>query len=456
MAADGTGRWLIGWQTREALSCCDPGADFDTVLSFADEPDTDGDGLFDALETNVHGTDPLLADTDADGLDDGDEIGVHGTDPLLADTDGDGLSDGDEVNVHATDPLDADPDSDGLDDGTEVLTTFTDPFDPDTDGDGLDDGTEVNVTLTDPNLADSDGDSLSDGDEVNVHGTNPNATDTDADGFDDDVEISVGSLATDLASTPLTIAPLLVRASPDVTLDLASTYQGATPADEDVAIDTTLGVIALGDLGALPVTSDVVALAVDSNGDRLFSLASTTELSGGLVAWPRDVVRYDDASYTLEFDGLAAGVPTTASVDAVSLGTGVLLLSFDVTLDLGGVVAADEDLVSWDGAAFALALDASAAGIDPALDLDAAHDAGGGALRLSFDGGGEVGGVRFGDEDVLHFDGVAWGLAYDASLANAAWQSADLDAVSFVPEPGAALSLVLGALCITWLGRRRR
>ena len=54
--------------------------------------DSDGDGLPDAYEMLVSGTDPLLGDTDGDGLFD-DEESDAGTNPLVADTDGDGLSD---------------------------------------------------------------------------------------------------------------------------------------------------------------------------------------------------------------------------------------------------------------------------------------------------------------------------------------------------------------------------
>jgi hypothetical protein len=43
--------------------------------------DRDSDGLFDADETNVYGTNPDKADTDGDGLDDGQEV-FDGTDPL--------------------------------------------------------------------------------------------------------------------------------------------------------------------------------------------------------------------------------------------------------------------------------------------------------------------------------------------------------------------------------------
>ncbi len=58
------------------------------------EPDSDGDGLEDALERQI-GTDPLLKDTDRDGLSDYDEYCKYRTDPTKADTDGDGIPDGD-------------------------------------------------------------------------------------------------------------------------------------------------------------------------------------------------------------------------------------------------------------------------------------------------------------------------------------------------------------------------
>ncbi len=79
----------------------------------ANNPDTDGDGLQDGVETNTGifvsaadtGTSPLKADTDGDGLLDGVETNTGifagaantGSNPLVADTDGDGFSDSAEV-----------------------------------------------------------------------------------------------------------------------------------------------------------------------------------------------------------------------------------------------------------------------------------------------------------------------------------------------------------------------
>jgi hypothetical protein len=58
--------------------------------------DQDGDGLLMEREL-AEGTDPENPDTDGDGLFDGEEIAAFGTDPLNRDTDGDGFMDGVEV-----------------------------------------------------------------------------------------------------------------------------------------------------------------------------------------------------------------------------------------------------------------------------------------------------------------------------------------------------------------------
>lgn len=61
--------------------------------------DTDGDGLADVSEENVHGTDPNDPDTDDDGVSDGDEVAA-GTDPLtpdVLDSDDDGVNDDEDA-----------------------------------------------------------------------------------------------------------------------------------------------------------------------------------------------------------------------------------------------------------------------------------------------------------------------------------------------------------------------
>jgi hypothetical protein len=259
--------------------------------------------------------------------------------------------------------------------------------------------------------------------------------------------------STVVAGAPETaFAQEIVSASPDVTINLGA---NVIPADEDVAVDNQLGLVVLENLGSLPDASDVVALGLDVNGDRFISFETTTALSGGVVARPGDVVRYDGAVYSIEFDASAAGLPDGVRTDATSRSAGGMLLSFDTTVNLGGgLVAADEDLVAWDGSSFGLLLDGSAVGIATPLDIDAAQDVGGGQFLLSFDTSGQVGGFAFDDEDILRFDSLnfSWSLEIDHSATSSGWAAADLDAF-MVPEAESGLMLAVGMLWLVSLLR---
>ena len=134
--------------------------------------DSDGDGMPDIYEL-ANGLNPLVNDSaldlDHDGLKNIDEYNA-GTKANNPDTDGDGLMDGVETNTGifvdskntGTNPVKADTDDDGLMDGVETNTgifvdsknTGTNPLKADTDGDAFDDGSEVRAGF-DPNLATS-------------------------------------------------------------------------------------------------------------------------------------------------------------------------------------------------------------------------------------------------------------------------------------------------------------
>ena len=134
-------------------------------------PDTDHDGLSDALEARL-GTKPGVADTDHDGLKDGAEHFRFHTNPLKKDTDHDGLKDGVEVKKYKTNPRRKDTDHDKLKDGAEVKKYKTNPRRKDTDHDRLTDGQEVRKYHTNPRRKDTDHDGVPDGVEVRHH-TNP-------------------------------------------------------------------------------------------------------------------------------------------------------------------------------------------------------------------------------------------------------------------------------------------
>ena len=256
-----------------------------------------------------------------------------------------------------------------------------------------------------------------------------------------------------LLSAITATAQEVVSASPDITIDLGASI---VTADEDVAVDNQLGIVMLENLGPIPDASDVIALGFDVNGDRLIAFDTTTLLLGNVVARPGDVIRYNGASYSIEFDATAAGIPMGVMTDATSLAPGGLLLSFDTTVDLGaGLIAADEDLVRWNGSSFSLAFDGSTEGLDTSLDIDAAQDLGGGAFLMSFDTAGTISGVHFDDEDIVRFDGAVWSMEFDASAADSDWAAADMDAM-MVPEPSFGLVLLFGSAALAGFASRRR
>jgi hypothetical protein len=230
-----------------------------------------------------------------------------------------------------------------------------------------------------------------------------------------------------------------VNVSPDIT----AVFGGVTFVDHDVFTDDLIGPVMGVSVGSLPEAADIVGYHRFAGGDQLFSLQTRADLGAGVVAQPGDVVRYDGSTYSLEFDASAQGVPAGVGVDALSMVGGDLVLSFDVTLDLGGTIVEDEDLVRFDGFSFSLYFDGSAAGVEAGLDLDAVHLLGKARLLLSFDTTGSISGIDFDDEDLLEHNLSAgtWELSYDGSKHHAGWRAADLDAVQAVigPEVDAVL-----------------
>jgi len=139
--------------------------------------DTDGDGLSDSAETDLHGTDPLNEDSDGDGITDGDEV-TAGTDPNdenspVVDSDNDGHND--DVDAFPTDPTEwSDADGDDVGDNGDNCEAIANTDQADLDNDGI-----GNVCDDD-----RDGDGITNDDEV-ANGTNPDNADTDGDGVDD-------------------------------------------------------------------------------------------------------------------------------------------------------------------------------------------------------------------------------------------------------------------------------
>lgn len=252
---------------------------------------------------------------------------------------------------------------------------------------------------------------------------------------------------------PASFAQSTVSLSPDVTIALG--VADVVVEDQQVVIDDLAGGFTIESLVSIPASADVTGFA-RSGAAYAVSFAETTALPGGLIVQPGDVALADASStYSILFDGSQENIPDGVEVDAVSFAPGGLLLSFDRTVDVGGFVVADEDLVRWKNGVYSFVFDGSGAGLDRSVDIDAAQDLGFGGFLVSFDTTGSVSGIVFQDEDVLRYEDGVWSVEFDAPSVETDWIRADVDAFD-VPESGALPALASGVLGLVMVGRTRR
>jgi hypothetical protein len=173
--------------------------------------DTDGDGLSESEEEDVHGTNDLLVDTDEDGFSDFEEV-VEGSDPIKVDEyptreitvtgdfDGKGsLSIGDQTTFKkgSTVEIIATPEAGYLFDawsGDVKESTVTISI-------VMDSNKAVGPVFKE-DLRDSDDDGVSNFDEIIIYFTDPNNADSDNDGYSDGIELALGSDPKDKTVVP--------------------------------------------------------------------------------------------------------------------------------------------------------------------------------------------------------------------------------------------------------------
>ncbi len=199
------------------------------------------------------------------------------------------------------------------------------------------------------------------------------------------------------------------------------------------------------------VTGELDAFHFIDADSILFSLAASATLPGAGLVEDRDIIRFDATSlgtntagtFSLYFDGSDVGLGSSGEdIDALDvLSDGRIVISVVSGFSVGGLGAADEDLVAFTPTSLGATTSGSWAiyfdGSDVSLttsgeDIDAATIAPNGAIYLSTTGSFAVPGISGADEDVLvctptslgsvtactysstlAFDGSVWGLGND-------------------------------------------
>jgi hypothetical protein len=208
-------------------------------------------------------------------------------------------------------------------------------------------------------------------------------------------------------------------------------------------------------------TTDVQFSSLHRRPDGVWLLSNSTPFTLGLTpVTPRDIVAYDGITFSVYFDGVAAGIPEYARIDASFMDAGgSLVLSFDVPVNLGGVEYSPADLVRVSSGVFTLFWDAEASGVPSYANVVGADRDSAGALVLSFDVPTNLAGTEFLPGQLVRWNG---GTSFSSYFADGAWPSyAQLRDFAFVPAAGAvpdgsgatmplAMSAANGNLTLTW------
>ncbi len=236
-------------------------------------------------------------------------------------------------------------------------------------------------------------------------------------------------------------APLAVAQSPPIFLlqysaDMGANIVGASrfAARRDYVVDTLVGNRSPVSIAGLPDRVDLKDFHIDPNGDVLFCLDIGATL-GGIYFRPADVIRRSAGTFSKFFDAAAAGVPAGVHCDGVARSgiAGSLLLSFDRTFAVGGLTVRPADVIAFAGGFGAKLIDSSALGLAARLNVDAVDSIGTATdLLISFDTGGQVGGVTFADEDILQLrlSDSTWSKRFTVIGFSDRWGAANLDGLA--------------------------
>ncbi|MBA3374725.1 MAG: hypothetical protein H0U00_02735 [Actinobacteria bacterium] len=202
-----------------------------------------------------------------------------------------------------------------------------------------------------------------------------------------------------------------------------------------------------GDLSSFDQLTVIVNPAGGTSGSPLYFSLGSKATVGGIAAANEDVLFFDGTDFSRHFDGSDVGVGSFridafARLDATSL-----LISFDGAGTIPGISGSvdDSDVVRFDATslgettagAFSLYFDGSDVGLTEtsnAYDVDALELLAGGDLLISTAGAFNVGGVSAADKDLVRFAGTtgpntsgSFSLYFDGSDVGLSSSGEDVD-----------------------------
>jgi subtilisin family serine protease len=213
----------------------------------------------------------------------------------------------------------------------------------------------------------------------------------------------------------------------------------------------TTGGIVLAQNAPVSLTSPAWSVICTTTGSKSFLGRATVSPSTAGVSDPNSINDFKTAIGTTDIVAVTptptptptpppeptpTPVPTPTPTPTPPAGDSVLYFSLEVAGSVGGVSAANEDIVAFDGAGFSLFFDGSAHGLASfTIDGFAVLDD---AILFSFTADGAIPGITgtVDESDVVRFDYAtsAFTMFFDGSDVGLASTGEDVDAVELLPD----------------------
>jgi hypothetical protein len=186
--------------------------------------------------------------------------------------------------------------------------------------------------------------------------------------------------------------------------------------------------------GGLPAGANIDGFdRVDDDTFYVSFAAANTAVPGLGNVQDEDVVLYDAGTWSLYFDGTAAGLTGGArDIDAINIVGDTLYFSIRGNTNPPGVggVADDADIYTWNGTSFGRAWNASANGLAAGANVDGFVRVDADTFYLSFSSASTpiAGFGTVQDEDVVFSDAGTWSVYFDGTAEGLTSGAQDVDA----------------------------
>lgn len=191
--------------------------------------------------------------------------------------------------------------------------------------------------------------------------------------------------------------------------------------------------------GSLPIETSVDAFGDIDNDTFIFSLDEDAEIAGTLYA-DEDLIMYDGGTFSLWFDGSAAGLPAEVNIDAVyieSVSPQIFQFSLGESAELSGIgIVSKNDILRYNNGTLSNWNQGSGWGISEGANLDAlTKNPENNHYVFSLDIEDVIEGTTYKKGDLINFSGSAFTKFFD-STANGLDASINLASVGYILSEG--------------------